>query len=99
MMPLVMKEHLFKIKLKVWVNIHGQINESTMEIGSIIKWKVRENLLGQMESGMQVLLYNNLGEYKEDKKAGYGEFYWSDGKIYKGAWKDGKQHGLGELID
>jgi hypothetical protein len=32
-----------------------------------------------------------------DKKEGYGEFSWPDGKIYKGQWRDGKQHGEGVL--
>lgn len=31
-------------------------------------------------------------------KHGYGIFYWGDGRIYKGMWKDGKQHGEGEYI-
>ena len=35
----------------------------------------------------------------EDKKDGEGEFYWQDGKVYKGQWKDGKQHGYGVIID
>jgi len=25
-----------------------------------------------------------VGEYINDKKEGYGEFFWPDGKIYKG---------------
>ncbi|MCB0369445.1 MAG: hypothetical protein KDD45_08350 [Bdellovibrionales bacterium] len=25
-----------------------------------------------------------------------GTFYWSDGRKYHGAWKEGKQHGRGE---
>ena len=35
------------------------------------------------------------GEYKEDKKEGYGELEWNKGKKYKGNWKNGKQHGEG----
>jgi len=31
-----------------------------------------------------------LGNYVDDKKEGYGEFYWPDGKCYKGEWKNGK---------
>ena len=31
------------------------------------------------------------------KKDGYGEYTWDDGKIYKGHWKKGKQHGEGEI--
>ena len=33
-----------------------------------------------------------------DKKHGYGEFSWTDGRMYKGGWKDGKQHGEGVEI-
>lgn len=36
-----------------------------------------------------------IGQYTVDKKEGYGEFYWPDGRCYKGYWKDGKQHGRG----
>ena len=34
------------------------------------------------------------GEYIDDKKEGYGVFYWPDGRIYKGYWKNGKQVNL-----
>lgn len=27
-----------------------------------------------------------LGEYKDDLKHGYGEFYWVDNRAYKGFW-------------
>lgn len=30
-----------------------------------------------------------------DKKHGYGEFDWPDGRKYKGSWKNGKQDGIG----
>ena len=35
------------------------------------------------------------GEYKDDKKHGYGVYTWQDGRIYEGYWFRGKQHGLG----
>lgn len=28
-------------------------------------------------------------------KEGVGIFFWPDGRIYEGAWKNGKQHGYG----
>jgi hypothetical protein len=31
-------------------------------------------------------------------KEGLGTFYWPDGRIYIGQWKDGKQHGLGKFL-
>ena len=39
------------------------------------------------------------GEYKDDKRNGYGIFYWPDGRIYKGYWKEGKQDGIGEFFN
>ena len=33
-----------------------------------------------------------------DKKHGYGELFWPDGRIYKGEWKHGRQHGKGQYI-
>ena len=31
------------------------------------------------------------------KKDGFGTFYWNDGKIFKGNWKNGQKHGEGEV--
>ena len=51
---------------------------------------------GQMANNIPVsyiflnILFIILGSYVEDKKEGYGIFKWSDGKQYKGHWKDGK---------
>ena len=28
-------------------------------------------------------------------KEGTGIFFWPDGRVYEGAWKNGKQHGYG----
>lgn len=46
------------------------------------------------------------GQYKNDKKEGYGVFEWydlvmfrPDGRVYKGHWKGGKQHGEGEYFN
>ena len=33
------------------------------------------------------------GEYKNDLREGFGIFYWPNGKIDKGIWKNGKQDG------
>lgn len=36
------------------------------------------------------------GNYKQDKKCGYGEYYESDGTpIYKGSWEGDKPRGMG----
>ena len=40
-----------------------------------------------------------LGFYKNDKKEGFGIYYWDDpNKVYIGFWKDGKQNGVGKYI-
>ena len=36
-----------------------------------------------------------MGEYKDDKKHGYGIYKWADGRLYLGQWMKGKQNGLG----
>ena len=35
--------------------------------------------------------------YFKGKKEGFGKYVWSDGKVYVGTWKNGKQHGTGTL--
>jgi len=35
------------------------------------------------------------GEYKRDKKNGYGEFQWQSGNIYKGEYEEDSRHGFG----
>lgn len=37
------------------------------------------------------------GEYKHDKKNGYGEFYWQSGNVFKGEYNDDKRYGYGEM--
>jgi len=39
------------------------------------------------------------GQYNDDKKDGYGLYYWTDGRKYEGWWYKGKQHGLGLYVD
>ena len=38
------------------------------------------------------------GEYRDDKKHGYGEISWPDGRKYAGQWVNGKQHGHGTYV-
>ncbi len=38
-----------------------------------------------------------IGEYRYDKKHGYGTYELSDGRKYVGNWKDGYQDGEGEF--
>ena len=37
------------------------------------------------------------GEYKDDKKNGYGEFKWATGNTYKGNYLDDERHGFGTM--
>ncbi|HDP76349.1 MAG TPA: MORN repeat-containing protein [Bacteroidales bacterium] len=39
-----------------------------------------------------------IGKFKKGFPHGYGECYYSDGKVYKGYWKKGKKHGKGVLV-
>ena len=59
------------------------MGESIMEIGEIIKWKDMVNLVGKMEGNFNYKKQKNriyLGNYVNDKKEGYGEFFWPDGR-------------------
>lgn len=37
------------------------------------------------------------GEYIDDMKNGYGEFYWKSGNVYKGNYVGEKRNGYGEM--
>lgn len=43
-------------------------------------------------------LYQYKGNFAENKKDGYGEISYSDGKTYKGQFKTDKRHGNGTLV-
>ena len=83
----------------------GLMEGNSQEHGRTIKWMDR----GYIHSSIQIFTWMDgrkyKGEYKNDKKEGYGEFKWPDGRvllkfkqIYKGQWKNGKQHGVGVYI-
>jgi len=36
--------------------------------------------------------------YYEDKKDGYGIYFWLDGRRYEGEWKNGKRNGPGKIV-
>lgn len=50
------------------------------------------NSLGLMEEGIKVNkgFHYSSGCFFNDKKDGYGEYYWIDGRVYKGQWREGK---------
>ena len=52
-------------------------------------------------NNMKIKQYDN-GEYKgeivDDKREGYGEFYYKNGDIYKGQWKNDHRNGNGTFI-
>ena len=59
------------------MNIYGVIIVSIKVNGSKIRCMGRENLLGQMAKNISVYYWCiYLGDYVDDKKEGYGEFYW-----------------------
>lgn len=37
------------------------------------------------------------GDYNNDMKNGYGEFYWVSGNRYKGNYTDDQRNGYGEM--
>ena len=39
-----------------------------------------------------------IGFYKEDKREGFGIYYWPNNGIFIGLWKEGKQNGVGKYI-
>ena len=41
---------------------------------------------------------NYIGEFKKDKKHGYGKMSYGDGASYTGAWFDDKRNGDGHMI-
>ena len=38
-----------------------------------------------------------VGEWRRDRKEGFGKQNWSDGRLYEGEWRDGQRHGKGSL--
>mmetsp|Transcript_35099 Transcript_35099/g.40561 ORF Transcript_35099/g.40561 Transcript_35099/m.40561 type:complete len:97 (+) Transcript_35099:594-884(+) len=54
-------------------------------------WKGKESIFGLMENKYE-------GEFKDDKRHGFGVFVWPSGKEYRGYWKNGKMHGEGKVI-
>jgi hypothetical protein len=38
------------------------------------------------------------GDYKHDRKCGFGTFTWSSGNVYKGGYKDDEREGHGEMF-
>ena len=62
--------------------IIGQMKNNTLENGKTIKCTEKDTLLGLMGKSIYLLL-SYVGDYFEDKKHGYGEFQWPDGRKYK----------------
>ncbi|CDW80329.1 UNKNOWN [Stylonychia lemnae] len=53
------------------------------------------NTHGQAINKNQFISYE--GDYKKDKKHGYGVFVWASGNTYKGQYKDDEREGNGEM--
>ena len=45
------------------------------------------------------LFINSQGKYVNGLREGKGEFWWGDGRSYKGSWKAGLMHGDGVETD
>ena len=64
------------------------------------------NMSGEMEESIMVnICLINLfyfltpkGCYKNDKKHGFGNYKWPDGRRYIGFWENGKQHGYAKYV-
>lgn len=81
-------------------HIDGQMADFLWVNGSITKFMERESSNGRMVVNIQVRVYFEcLGAYINDKKEGYGEFFWPDGRVFKGQWLNGKQNGHGVMTD
>jgi len=53
---------------------------------------------GKWQKGEAGSITSYEGEYKRDKKHGYGIFHWASGNLYKGNFKDDERHGRGIMI-
>ena len=79
-----------KMIFMVQEHINGLMVENTKASGKKIRWMDKGCLLGEM-GGISMRKYRRyLGAYLDDKKHGYGEFHWPDGRSYRGYWADGK---------
>ena len=56
------------------------------------------DLVLNLKYRIKTISLNYVGKYVNDKKEGFGVFPWPNGKIYKGQWKQGKQHGEGQMF-
>lgn len=75
--------------------ISGSMVGNTKDNGRKIKRTVKGFSHGKMGSISMKKCRRYIGAYLDDKKHGYGEFHWPDGRYYRGFWADGKQHGRG----
>eukprot|EP00057_Strongylocentrotus_purpuratus_P027605 XP_011682079.1 PREDICTED: junctophilin-3 isoform X3 [Strongylocentrotus purpuratus] len=74
-------------------------NESTMSTSSV-QSSCFESDMGHMheEEASHDVTEVYMGEWKQDKRAGYGTSQRSDGYHYAGEWHNNKRHGYGSLI-
>ena len=69
-------DNLYITIFMVKVFIVGQMVESILAIGRIIKWMVKVSLLGKMAGNLFIfiIIRKYKGSYVDDKKHGFGEF-------------------------
>ena len=83
------------------VSKYGQMARDTRASGTTISATVEVNSLTPKEMSITVCFYlflricsyydNLLGEWRNDKANGYGEFTQANGGLYKGDWVDDVQ--------
>lgn len=105
------KENMNSVKSTVMDDSVGLIVLSTKDSSSTTIFKEKEFINGQMEEGIKAhgsttkcTDWDDLNGLMADamkesilmiNKEGTGIFFWPDGRVYEGAWKNGKQHGYG----
>jgi hypothetical protein len=52
---------------------------------------------GKWRSDRGPLCNSYEGDFKEDRKCGFGTFIWSSGNIYRGEYKNEERDGNGEM--
>ena len=62
------------------------------------KWRKKPDSNQVNDSSKAKRICNQFeGEYRRDKKNGYGEFYWQSGNVFKGNYQDDLRQGYGEM--
>lgn len=95
---IIFQNELKYFKVEDFVEFINKYNKYNLHNNKMYKGQWKNNLM----HGYGKLFWDThfyIGEYFEDKKHGFGIYYWYNPlKIYIGQWKNGKQDGIGKLI-